>query len=91
MLDMGVHSLKKRLNFDISDDCILPYVYKNEALQQLNEISRQIKEKSNDDLKWINFSNYELSFILKKYDGLETSATIFILKVDTNCLFLYDR
>lgn len=51
MLDMGVHALKKRLNFDISDKCILPYVYKNEALEELNEISRQIKEKNTNDLK----------------------------------------
>jgi len=51
MLDMGVLSLKQRLKFDLTDESILPYVYKTQVLSELDSISRQIKNKNNDDLR----------------------------------------
>ncbi|ERL85827.1 alanine--tRNA ligase, mitochondrial isoform X1 [Dendroctonus ponderosae] len=77
MLDMGVLSLKQRLNFDVTDDFILPYVYKQEALEELNAISRQIKEKSNEDLR--NFVDMEMHDALERKVEVTASDRKFIV------------
>ncbi|XP_050315762.1 alanine--tRNA ligase, mitochondrial isoform X2 [Anthonomus grandis grandis] len=51
VLEMGILSLKKRLNYEVTDDLILPYAYKQGVIEELNDISRQIKDKSNEDLR----------------------------------------
>ncbi|KAL1514389.1 hypothetical protein ABEB36_003655 [Hypothenemus hampei] len=51
MLEMAIISLKQRLNFQITDNTILPYAYKLKIMEELNAISRDIKGKTSDQLR----------------------------------------
>ncbi|XP_076268548.1 alanine--tRNA ligase, mitochondrial isoform X1 [Rhynchophorus ferrugineus] len=63
VLDMAVYSLKQRLKFDINDQSILPLVAKSEILDELNSISKRIKDTGKDNLK--NFIDLEMQEALK--------------------------
>lgn len=63
VLEMGIISLKQRLNYDVTDDFILPLVFKYQALEDLNEISGRIKDKSSDKIR--NFVDMEMQDALK--------------------------
>ncbi|CAG9766243.1 unnamed protein product [Ceutorhynchus assimilis] len=77
MLEMGILSLKKRLNFDINESSILPYVYKTQTLKELNNIGKQIKDKGNDDLK--NFICMEMQDALKSNIEKTNSNTKYLV------------
>ena len=38
ILEMAILSLKERLNFDITDNTILPIVFKHKILEDLNKV-----------------------------------------------------
>ncbi|XP_066152108.1 alanine--tRNA ligase, mitochondrial isoform X1 [Euwallacea fornicatus] len=63
MLDIGVMSFKERFKFEVTDDAILPYVFKTQILNELNAFSKKIKDQSNEDLR--NFVDLEMHDAMK--------------------------
>lgn len=53
---MAVVSIRHRLNYDVDDDgMVIPFVTKQCALDQLNTISRTIREIARSNLKLVSY------------------------------------